>query len=350
MIVGMTRPPRLRTALIALTALTLTAAACGSDDSGDEATTTTVAEPAATTVAPATGSPEAGAYPVTIEHLWGSTTVEEAPTRVVTLGVTDADTVLELGITPVALVGFAFFDTGLGPWATPLVDGEQPLLLKGEPNVEQIATLDPDLIVAISSGFDEPIYEQLSAIAPTIVRPAGTAAYQVPREDSTRMIAAALGQSARGEELVAETDAQFAATTAAHPEFAGKTAVVALPYDGKYGVYTPHDGRGRFMAQLGFELPPAIAALDDGTDFFIELSQEQVGLLDADVLVMLADAPDALAFVDADQVLQQVPVVQEGRMVIPDTDTRGSITYNTPLSVPYAMEHLVPQLADALAA
>jgi iron complex transport system substrate-binding protein len=355
MIVGMTRPPRLRTALIALTALAVTAAACGSDDSSDDpgdgaTTTTTAADPATTVAAPATLSPEAGTYPVTIEHLWGSTTVEEAPTRVVTLGVTDADTVLELGVTPVALVGFAFFDTGLGPWANPLVEGEQPLLLKGEPNVEQIATLDPDLIVAISSGFDEPIYEQLSAIAPTIVRPAGTSAYQVPREDSTRMIAAALGQPARGEELVAEADAQFAATIAAHPDFAGKTAVVALPYDGKYGVYTPRDGRGRFMAQLGFELPPAIAALDDGTNFFIELSQEQVGLLDADVLVMLADAPDARAFVDGDEVLQQVPVVREGRMVIPDTDTRGSITYNTPLSVPYAMEHLVPQLADALAA
>lgn len=357
MIVGMTRPPRLRTALIALTALSLTAAACGGDDSSDETTTTTTGDSAVTTAAPsstaadatATSAPEAGAYPVTIEHLWGSTTIEEAPTRVVTLGVTDADTVLELGITPVALTGFTFFETGLGPWALPLVEGEQPLLLKGEPNLEQIATLEPDLILAISAGFEEPIYEQLAEIAPTIVRPAGTSAYQVPREDATRMIATALGQPARGEALVAAADAQYAATVAAHPEFAGKTGVVVLPYDGKYGAYTPRDARGRFMAELGFELPPAIAALDDGTDFFIELSQEQVGLLDADVLVMLADAPDARTFIDEDQVLQQVPVVQEGRMVIPDTDTRGSITYNTPLSVPYAMEHLVPQLAAALA-
>jgi iron complex transport system substrate-binding protein len=265
------------------------------------------------------------------------------------LGVTDADTVLQLGITPVALTGFTFFDTGLGPWALPLVEGELPMRLPGEPNVEQIASLQPDLILAISAGFDEPIYEQLSAIAPTVVRPAGTAAYQVPRNDSTLMIATALGQPARGAELVAEAEAHYAEAVAAHPEFAGKTGVVVLPYDGKYGVYTPRDGRGQFMAELGFELPPAIAALDDGTDFFIELSQEEVGLLDADVLVMLANAPEARQFVDEDRVLQQVPVVQEGRMVIPDTDTRGSITYNTPLSVPYAMEHLVPELAEVLA-
>lgn len=360
MIGAMTRPPRLLAALVGLCALVLATAACGGDDaSGDGDPTTTVAPQATssadstTPVASSTRAPStrpvAGAFPVTIEHLWGSTTIEEAPERVVTLGVTDADTVLELGITPVALTGFAFFDTGLGPWATPLVEGEMPQLLTGEPSVELIATLQPDLILAISAGFDEPIYEQLSAIAPTVVRPPDTAAYQVPRDEATRMIATAIGQPERGEELVAAADAEFAAAVGGHPEFGGATGVVVLPYDGKYGVYTPRDARGRFMAELGFELPPAIAALDDGTDFFIELSQEQVGLLDADVLVMLADAPDARAFVDGDQVLQQVPVVREGRMVIPDTDTRGSITYNTPLSVPYAMEHLLPLLAGVLA-
>jgi iron complex transport system substrate-binding protein len=355
MIGAMTRPPRLLAALIGLAALALATTACGSDDAagdGDPATTapTTSTDSSASTAPAPTSGPAADAFPVTIEHLWGSTTIDAAPERVVTLGVTDADTVLELGVTPVALTGFAFFDTGLGPWATPLVEGEMPLLLTGEPNVEQIATLDPDLILAISAGFDEPIYEQLAAIAPTVVRPAGTAAYQVPRDEATRMIATALGQPGRGEELIAGADAQFTAAAAAHPEFAGRTGVVVLPYDGKYGAYTPRDARGRFMAELGFELPPAIAALDDGSNFFIELSQEQVGLLDADVLVMLADAPDARAFVDGDQVLQQVPVVRDGRMVIPDTDTRGSITYNTPLSVPYAMDHLVPLIADALGA
>lgn len=315
-------------------------ASCGDDDGSGAA-----AAPDASSTTAAASS----AFPVTIDHLWGSTTIEEAPERVVTLGVTDADAVLALGVTPVALAGFSFFETGLGPWATPLIDGPQPQLLTGEPNLELIASLQPDLIIGISAGFEEPMYEQLSAIAPTVVRPAGTEAYQVPRDDATRMIGAALGQPDRAEELVQEADAAYETAVADHPEFAGKTAVVVLPYEGKYGAYTPRDARGQVMAQLGFELPEALAALDTEGSFFIEISQEQVGLLDADVLVMLADAAETRAFVDGDDVLQQVPVVADGRMVILDTDARGAITYNSVLSVPYALEHLVPLLAEAAA-
>jgi iron complex transport system substrate-binding protein len=352
--------PASRSVLLGLTAvLAISVAACGDDDDGSAptsagATSTTVTSTAASTStdasAPTTdGSvPAAASFPVTVEHAFGTTTIEGPSSRIVALGVTDADVALALGTTPLALSGFSFFPSGLGPWTDPYVEGEPPAVLSGEPNIEQIAALDPDLILGVNAGFEEPIYEQLSAIAPTVVRPEGTGPYQVSRDDSTTMIATALGQPERGAELAAQATAAFDAARAAHPEFAGKTAVVALPYDGKYGAYTPRDGRGQAMAALGFALPPALAALDDGTNFFVEISQEQVALLDADVLVMLADQPDARAFVDTDAVLQQVPVVADGRMVIPDTATRGALTYNTVLSVPYLLDQLVPQLATAL--
>jgi iron complex transport system substrate-binding protein len=103
------------------------------------------------------------------------------------------------------------------------------------------------------------------------------------------------------------------------------------------------------MAQLGMVLPPALQELETADNFVIELSAEQVSLLDCDVLVMLADSPEDRAVVDGDAVLQAVPVVAEGRMVIPDTDTRGAMTSNTVLSIPYALDHLVPLLAGSLA-
>lgn len=366
--------PRSRPVLLALATVLLAAAAaaCGGDDGAD-------AQPSATTIAAATGGADAGAaatstvgaadgadpeaadavtgtpvedgaYPVTIEHLWGETTIEEAPERVVTLGVTDADVAIALGVEPIALTGFTFFETGLGPWATAELEGEPPQLLEGVPNIELIASLRPDVIIGVSAGFEEPVYDQLSAIAPTIVRPEGTNAYQVPRSDATRMISAALGRPAAGGRLAAAADDAYAAAVAANPDFAGKTAAVVLPYDGKYGVYTPRDTRGQALAQLGFVPPPALAALDDGTKFFLDVSQEQVALLDADVLVMLADAPAMRAFVDGDAVLQQVPVVRDGRMVVLDTDTRGALTYNSVLSVPFALERIVPPIAAALEA
>ncbi|GAA4543009.1 iron-siderophore ABC transporter substrate-binding protein [Pseudonocardia xishanensis] len=294
-----------------------------------------------------------GAYPVTVTHAFGSTTVSAAPTRIVTLGVTDADAVLALGSTPVALTGFAFYAStgGLGPWARPLVQGTPPVVLtSAQPDLEQIASLRPDLILGISAGFDQTVYDKLAAIAPTVARPAGTVAYAVPRDVQTRTIAQVLGKGAEGEALIATANTAYADAKAANPAFEGRTGTVVLPYDGKYGAFTPGDGRGQVMADLGFELPAAVTALDTGTSFFIDVSPEQVGILDGDVLVMLADQPAARAAVDADPVLRQVPVVAQGRMVVPDLDTRGAMTYNSVLSVPYAIEHLVPQLAGAVAA
>jgi iron complex transport system substrate-binding protein len=74
-------------AVLAAFLLTAVLAACGSGEQ---------AAPQNPGAAPPAGTP----FPVTIEHAFGTTTVERAPERVVTLGVTDADAVLALGTTP----------------------------------------------------------------------------------------------------------------------------------------------------------------------------------------------------------------------------------------------------------
>ena len=303
---------------------------------------------------PGDTGPEGGAgggFPVRIDHAFGTTEIPERPQRVVALGVTDADALLALGVTPVATASYTFYEQtgGLGPWARDLVQGEPPQVLTGEPNLEQIAALAPDLIVAVSASIEQPMYDQLSAIAPVLGRPAGTTAFGFGRSDQMRTVAAALGQDARGEELIRQADAAFADAAAAHPEFRGRTGATVLPFDGKYGAFTTADARGQFMTGLGFVQPPRIAELDTGELFYVEVSAEQVGLLDGDVLVMLADEGAAKAQVESDPVLAQVPVVEQGRMVVPDADTRGAMTYNSVLSAPYALERLVPQLSAALA-
>jgi ABC-type Fe3+-hydroxamate transport system substrate-binding protein len=305
---------------------------------------------AAPAVPPADGA-GGGLFPVTIEHAYGTTTIDRVPARVVTLGVTDADPVLALGITPLAVTGYSYYPgTGLGPWAQALVRGPQPVRLASDsqPDIEQIAMLEPDLIIGVSAGFDQGVYDRLSSLAPTIVRPADVAAYTVPRDRATRMIAAALGRTEQGEALLRAADAAFADAVAAHPEFQGRTGAVVLPYDGIYGAYFPGDARGRFMQQLGFVVPGQLAARDDGDRFFSEVSREQLGILDGEVLVVLADDPAARAVVDGDPVLQALPVVAGGRMVVPDTDTRGAMTANSVVSVGFALDRLVPALAEAL--
>ncbi|MEJ8280101.1 iron-siderophore ABC transporter substrate-binding protein [Pseudonocardia spirodelae] len=321
--------------LLAVAALTGLLTACASDPG-----------PAA---APAGAD---GAFPVRIDHVFGTTEVPDRPARVVTLGVTDVDPVLALGVTPVATASYGFYHrtNGLGPWARELVTGAPPqVLTETEPNLERIAALSPDLIVAVSAGIDRAAYDRLSAIAPVVARPAGTIAYGVPRADQTRVVAAALGERERGEELVRRADAAFTDATAAHPQLRGAVGAAVLPFDGKYGAFTPADARGRFLDGLGLTLPPRIAALDDGSSFYVEVSAEQAGLLDGDVLVVLADEGPARTQVDTDPVLRGVPVVARGDMIVPDADTRGAMTYNSVLSVPYALQRLVPALTERLA-
>ncbi|MCE0768525.1 hypothetical protein LWC35_37375 [Pseudonocardia kujensis] len=147
----------------------------------------------------------------------------------------------------------------------------------------------------------------------------------------------------------AETDDAYTAAVAANPGFRGQVGAVVLPYDGKCGAYTPGDARGQVMAGLGFTLPQGVAALDTGERFFVEVAPGRVGILDGDVLVMLADQPAARAAVDADAVLRQVRVVVSGRMIVPDTDTRGAMSYNSVLSVlsvPYAPRPPGPAAQD----
>ena len=81
---------------------------------------------------------------------------------------------------PVSFFEFAFPGEIGGPWATELLDGQTPALLKGELNVEQIAALQPDLIIGINQALTQQQYDQLSKIAPTLARPAEFTDYGVP--------------------------------------------------------------------------------------------------------------------------------------------------------------------------
>jgi iron complex transport system substrate-binding protein len=292
----------------------------------------------------------AAGFPFRYHHAFGETVVEAPATRVAVLGVTDADPLLALGGQPLTTTGFTFYpETGLGPWAADLLTGDLVKIDSDtEFSVEQIAALRPDLVLALVSGIDQALYDQLSRIAPVLARPVGSTDYGTDRSANTLTIAAALGRTEAGQALVETADAAFTDAVAAHPEFAGRTALVALPYQGRYGVFTPGDARGAFMADLGFVLPPAVAALDTGDGFFVDLSAERLDLLDADLLVVLTDDADR-AEVQADPVLQQLPVVQRGGLVLPSVDERGAMSYNSVLSVPYGVNALAPQFAAALA-
>ena len=101
--------------------------------------------------------PDDADFPVTIAHRFGSTTIEQAPERVVTVGLTDQDALLALGVVPVATtMWFGEHPGNIFPWATDaLGDGPVPEVLESEKEFEPVAALQPDLILAIYSGISQ---------------------------------------------------------------------------------------------------------------------------------------------------------------------------------------------------
>ncbi len=293
-----------------------------------------------------------GAFPVTIEHKYGSTTIPAAPQRVATVGLTDHDAVLALGVTPVALRDwFGDQPYGVWPWAQDELGNATPVVLSSkEINFEKVAAARPDLILAINSGLTKQEYEKLSQIAPTVAQSGEYPNFGTPWQVQTRTIGKALGRSDRADKLIDKVEAKFAAARKAHPEFQDATAVIAMTAaGGKAYPYAPHDARARFMSDLGFEQKPQIARLADDR-FFAAISAERFDLLNADVLVWITQTQAQADALRSNPVYQTLPVVKEGRDIFlpQDKPLGAALSYNSVLSLPFAIDGIVPLLAAAV--
>jgi iron complex transport system substrate-binding protein len=190
--------------------------------------------------------------------------VPAAPQRVLSLGHTDHDVALALGVVPVGVQQwFPDLLTGVGPWAADRLGGAKPELFQGaEVDVEQVVKLAPDLITVIQRDLTEDLYSRLSQIAPTIAAPAGFLPYSVPWTEQALLLGRALGKPDEITRVVDDVDAKFAAARQQRPAFAGKTVVVGLAGNNEQlFAYAKQDARIRFMEALGFTLAPAIDAL-----------------------------------------------------------------------------------------
>ncbi|MGW1679747.1 iron-siderophore ABC transporter substrate-binding protein [Saccharopolyspora sp. NPDC002376] len=295
--------------------------------------------------------PGDGAFPVTIQHSQGTTEIPKRPERVIALGYTDVDPLLALDVVPVAMRPWGEMN-GPGSWAKDRLKGAQPVLFEtqGDVNLEQIASLQPDLIVAVNAAVDESLYQRLSALAPTIVRPAGYPDYGTPWQDTTRMIGKAVGKSEQAEQLITDTQARIDQAAAQHPEFARATgAVVLINPQGGYWPYTRNDARGQFLTGLGIQLPRGVQELDDGKRFYVDLSPEKTSMMDSDVLVVI-DQKGNTQHLPEDPLFQRLDVAKRGDVItVPFVETGVALAHNTVLSIPYTLDTVVPMLAEKLA-
>ena len=340
---------RKHSGLLAILLITLFISACATVP---PATTDTPSNAAATSV-PAEGSTASqdAAFPVTIEHKYGSTTIAQFPERIVTVGLTDHDALIALGIVPIGTTEwFNGYEGALWPWASDKLNGAPLPTVVGDAsaiNFEGITALQPDLILALFAGVTEEDYALLSQIAPTVVQPEGYVDYGIPWQELTRTVGKAVGKAEEAEALIAGVDERFAQVRTEHPQFEGATSIVATPYEGIW-VYGEQDVRGRLLTSLGFQLPAGLAEVT-GTEFGGNLSAERADMLDVDVIIWL-DAEDSEGPLGG-PVYQSLPVHTEGREVLLnsyDDPLGGATSFVSVLSLPYLLDGLVPQLADAL--
>ncbi len=337
--------------LPALTVLLLvSAAACGSDGNAS----TSSADPTSTTddstdSSATTGSPADGAFPVTIEHKYGETTIDVEPQRVVSIGFGEHDGLLALGVIPIAVRDwYGDQPYATWPWAQDeLGDATPEVLSSTEVNFEQIAALQPDLILGISSGMTDADYETLSAIAPTLAQPKDFIDYGTPWDVALEITGRAVGRSAEAEQVIADTKQMFTDAIAEHPEFEGASAAVTFHFEGQPGAYGSQDVRSRTLTDLGFTIPPAIDDLA-GDQFFVSISAEDLSVIDTDVVVWIGLGEDDLTAVRDLPTRPSTRAFREGREVVADDLLTGAISHASPLSLEYVIDELVPELVLAI--
>lgn len=311
--------------------------------------------PAAT---PDTATEEAtsasSAFPVTLDHKYGSTTITEKPERIVLVGLTEQDALLALGVVPVATREWYGERSGaIFEWAQDeLGDAEPPVVLSStELNFEQIAALQPDVIVGLYSGLTTEEYDTLAKIAPTVAQPGEYVDYGIPWQELTRKIGLIVGKSAEAEQLVADVEAQFATVREQHPEFNGATGVVASTwgFPDTYYAYHSQDPRNRFLTSLGFVIPAEVDEMAQDT-FGASISRERLDIVDADALVWITFSDEENETIKNDALYQNLRAHQEGRDIfISESDPLyDALNFNTVLSLPFTLENLVPQLAAAV--
>lgn len=331
-------------AVTALLAGLLTAAALTSCAPADEG---------AGTAAPAVDS---DAFPVTVEHAYGETTISEQPQRIVSVGYTEQDTLWALGIEPVGVTDwYGDYDFASWPWADEARGDSEPEVLTTSDGLdfEAIALLDPDLIIGTNAGLTEEDFDRLSDIAPTVAHSGDYSMYFEPWDVQTLQIGEAVGMKDEAQKLVDDIDAQFADAAAANPEFSGKSIVFLQNaiYDGAAIAY--QDGLSTdFLTDLGFTIPSEIDAYApaDASGGQAYIPVENLDVLNAaDVLIWGTESDDDITALEGEAFVTAIDAMKNKSVVYTDGVTAGAIYFTSPLSLPYVLDALVPALADAVA-
>lgn len=284
-------------------------------------------------------------------------TIEAEPKRVVALDFSSTDDALALGVVPVGMAEVIYAEGGVMEWTKAALGDRKPEIFNVENGYpfETIAKLNPDVILATHAYpfLDEgDNWDKLNAIAPVVghVNAPGLDTWQ----QALSQIGKALGRSAEAQQLITDVEASIAGARSAHPEFAGKTVSFFnyLGADGLYVISSNKDFSIKFLEQLGFhgvtdtvgDLP---GAAQEGRSL---VSPERYADLEADLLMGTSTlGPAQLDKLAKQPIFAKLPAVKRGAYLPLLAARSTSMVQPSALSLPFAVDQLVPQMTKALA-
>ena len=293
------------------------------------------------------------AFPVTVTQKVAPVTINKEPARVVALDFPSADAAIALGVVPVGMVKLSYVEGGVQQWTKDALKGQQPELFPTDEGFpfETIARLKPDVILATNTWpLIAESWDKLNAIAPVVghLEAPGVDTWQ----DGVTQIGKALGRSEQAQQLISQVEGAIANARTANPQFGGRTVSFFNYVDGVHVISRDSDVSIKFLKELGFAgVTPAVAAMPNAQIAGrAQVSPENYKLLDADLILGTTSggrAPlDALA---KHATFSRVPAVARGSYITLEIGPATAMAFPSALSLPYAVDQLVPQMARALA-
>jgi iron complex transport system substrate-binding protein len=336
---------RLRTIALALTlgALALTGCTTGSTETEEDRSAATRAQP--------------DAFPVTIEHAFGETTIESEPKRVATIGYVDHDMAAAVGVVPVGASkitygGNAGGSTDFFDAAVEKLGGKAPTRYDDTDGIAfaDVAKVQPDVILAVNSGLTKADYVKLTKIAPVVAFPG--VAYLTPWRTTLETVGQALGRPERAADVLEETEAKLDAAREKYADFEG--ASLMWTYLSKQdlstvGVYGAKDTRVAGMRDFGFVDPPAVQKAVKDDQFYAAVSAENAGTLESDVMFAFIDPGTTIDTYAENPLLAKIPALADGHTYAETDEAIGeAVTNPSPLSYPVIIDTVLPELDAAL--
>ncbi|KRA97567.1 hypothetical protein ASD83_10615 [Devosia sp. Root685] len=210
-----------------------------------------------------------------ITHIMGVTAVPDQPLRVVALTNEATEDLLALGIVPVGAVRSA----NANPWFDHVAEALKDTVLVGEelaPNMEVILSLEPDLILGNKKRHEQ-IYEQLTAIAPTVFVENITGQWR----DNLAFYAEAVGKTAEGEAVLGGYEDRVAAIKAALGDRVLEKVGLVRFIAGQNYAYNNDSFSGSILRDIGFGRPAA----QDKSGLAEPITLERIPELDGDRLL-----------------------------------------------------------------